>query len=374
VKPLAFRVASAAWVVTVASACASNDGSLDPGAEPVGTAASAITAADAIARAEEWVTAKLLYCQSPNNASDTIDPACPPVCMRMSNPAWDPYRSDCSGLVSWAWGLPAPGRTTSEFAPNQNDITSVIQASTLQMGDAVNTDDSASSEHHIMLFKAWTIPGQEATFIEEPGCSANPNYAHEFTSGVTLSGSSIKVAYNGITFMAIHYAGLGSSSSSSSSSGAPPPPTCQVKGVDGVCIDTSVCATMPGYVSTPGYCPGPASEQCCTPTSSASTSSSSTSSSSSASSSGSAGTTGSSSSSASSTGGTTASSSGNSGTPQGSGGAPTTSGSAGQGASGPTGTVHANSGCASSPAAPAPAGGLAVLLGLALARRKKRLI
>jgi MYXO-CTERM domain-containing protein len=354
-----------AVIVLAMSACASGDGGPDP--EPVGTAASAITAADAIARAEEWVTAKLLYCQAPNGASDTIDPACPPVCMRMSNPAWDPYRSDCSGLVSWAWGLPAPGRTTSMFAPNQSDITSVIQASALQMGDAVNTDDSASSEHHIMLFKAWTIAGQEATFIEEPGCSANPNYAHEFTSAVTLNGSSIKVAYNGISFTAIRYAALGSSSSSSS--GAPPPPTCQVKGVDGVCIDTSVCATMPGYVSTPGYCPGPASEQCCTPTSSVSTSSSSSSSTSSSSS---AGATDASSSSASSTGGATTSSSSSSGEPHGSGGAPTTNASGGHGASGTNGTVAANNGCASSPAAPAPAGGLVLLVGLVLARRKKR--
>ena len=47
--------------------------------EPVGESAAAVTAAEAISRAEEWVTAKLLYCQSPNHQSDTIDPACPPV-------------------------------------------------------------------------------------------------------------------------------------------------------------------------------------------------------------------------------------------------------------------------------------------------------
>jgi hypothetical protein len=41
-------------------------------------------------------------------------------------------------------------------------------------------------------------------------------------------------------------------------------------GVAGTCIDTSVCAAMPGYVSTPDLCPGPASEQCCTRTGDAS--------------------------------------------------------------------------------------------------------
>jgi MYXO-CTERM domain-containing protein len=186
--------------------------------EEVGTSAAAITASDAIARAEAWVTAKLLYCQSPNGASDTIDPSCPAVCMRQSNPAWDPYRSDCSGLVSWAWGLPAPGRTTAELAPNMTDITKVIDASTLAMGDAVCTDDATSNDHHVMLFKAWTVPGQEATFIEEPGCSATPDYAHEFTSAVTLSGTSITVKYNGMTFSAIRYGALTASAASSSSS------------------------------------------------------------------------------------------------------------------------------------------------------------
>ena len=317
----------------------------EPGSEDLGASASAITAAESITRAEEWVTAKLLYCQSPNGADDSIDPSCPAVCVRTSNPLWDPYRSDCSGLVSWAWGLPAPGRTTAEFAPNQADITSVISASSLQMGDAVNTDDSASNEHHIMLFKGWTVTGQTATFIEEPGCSSNPNYAHEFTSNVTLSGTSITVAYNGITFKAIRYGGLtsGGSSSSSGSSGTPPP-SCTVNGVAGTCIDTSVCATMPGYVSTPGDCPGPATEQCCTPTGSTSASSSSSTTSSSGTSSG-----GHSSSGSTGTGGT--------------------GGAAGHVASTPG--VQANSGCQASPAAPSPAGAAGLLAGVLLLRRRR---
>ncbi len=45
----------------------------------------------------------------------------------------------------------------------------------------------------------------------------------------------------------------------------PPPPSCSVKGVAGVCIDKSVCAAKGGHHSTPGYCPGPADEECCTP-------------------------------------------------------------------------------------------------------------
>src|SRR5580704_10501596 len=177
----------------------------EPAGEEVGTSAAAITAAAAIANAEEWVAAELLYCQSPNHASDTIDPACPAVCNRTDNPAWDPYRSDCSGLVSWSWGLPPPGRTTYGFAPFATDITQAIAASALAPGDAVNNSD------HVMLFKAWVTPGSEATFIEEPGCSATPDYAHEFTSSVSINGTQITVAYNGMTFTAIHFDQIGPS-------------------------------------------------------------------------------------------------------------------------------------------------------------------
>jgi len=54
----------------------------------------------------------------------------------------------------------------------------------------------------------------------------------------------------------------GGGSSTDAGSGAP---SCTVPGVGtGVCILTTACAAMAGYVSTPGYCPGPADEQCCT--------------------------------------------------------------------------------------------------------------
>ena len=201
-RPLLLRCSALAALVLAACASPERSPTGDPGAE-LGTSAAALTGADAIGRAEQWVSAQLLYCQSPNHASDAIDPACPAVCNRTDNPAWDPYRSDCSGLVSWAWGLPAPGRTTYGFAPFATDITTAIQASALAPGDAVNNSD------HVMLFKAWA--GQQATFIEEPGCSATPDYAHELTSAVTLNGTQITVAYNGMTFTAIHFAELGPS-------------------------------------------------------------------------------------------------------------------------------------------------------------------
>jgi hypothetical protein len=56
-------------------------------------------------------------------------------------------------------------------------------------------------------------------------------------------------------------------------SAAPPPPpppppmttSCTANGVDGTCLDTATCASMTGYVSTPGLCPGSSNVECCTP-------------------------------------------------------------------------------------------------------------
>ena len=42
------------------------------------------------------------------------------------------------------------------------------------------------------------------------------------------------------------------------------PCTVSATGASGVCLDTSVCASLGGHESTPGYCPGPDNIQCCT--------------------------------------------------------------------------------------------------------------
>jgi MYXO-CTERM domain-containing protein len=168
--------------------------------EAIPEALNPIARSQAIAFAEEWVAAKLQYCQSPNGQPDP-DTACSSTCVRTSNPQWDPYRSDCSGFVSWAWQLPAPGRVTSTFAPFDTTVSSVIACSDLKPGDAANRDSGG----HMVLFKEWVTPGTEAIFIEEPGCSSSQPYAHEFTSAVTCSGNDVDIAYEGTTFRAIRY-------------------------------------------------------------------------------------------------------------------------------------------------------------------------
>jgi len=186
------------------------------GAVPAGD----IARSAVIANAEEWVTAKLQYCQSANGQPDG-DSSCSATCERQSNAEWDPYRSDCSGFVSWAWQLPPPGLVTDEFAPFDTSASSTIQCTDLQPGDAANRD----AVGHIVIFKEWITPGSEAVFIEEPGCSSSTPYAHEFQSAVTCSGSTVNIAYEGTTFTAIRYTHIvddpcGGSSSGGSSGGS----------------------------------------------------------------------------------------------------------------------------------------------------------
>jgi len=201
-------VISSSLLILGAAAC-----SASPGENVASSTASAITTADAISRAEEWVGAELHYCQARQGAYDG-DSSCwawegpAHVCDRQSNAAWNAYRSDCSGFVTWSWGLPAVGDggyVTGDFAPFDSSFSHVIDGNDLQPGDAVNK----STNEHIVLFKQWITPGQSAVFMEEPGCSSPVPYAHEFSSAVSISGSSVTIDYEGSTpFVAIRFDGM----------------------------------------------------------------------------------------------------------------------------------------------------------------------
>jgi hypothetical protein len=145
----------------------------------------------------------LLCCsQSPNNKPDIL-PICSPICRRASNPSWDPYRSDCSGLVSFSYGFPAPGRITLDFAPFKTDVSFVLPggANDLRPGDAINS----VPREHIMLFHSWANAGKTAAnFLEEPTCVGKTPYARLSTTNVVINkDGTIKLASNGMTFAAI---------------------------------------------------------------------------------------------------------------------------------------------------------------------------
>src|SRR5262245_45678673 len=105
-------------LVTVAALLASSmlAGCAPSGPEDVGDAektanqGDALSGDDAVSRAMEWVYAAMPYCGAANHKYD--GQLCFTTCDRYgaaANPEWDAYRSDCSGLVSWAWGLSPVG-------------------------------------------------------------------------------------------------------------------------------------------------------------------------------------------------------------------------------------------------------------------------
>lgn len=183
-------------------ACAGTDGT-----ENTSTDGEDITGPTIVSRGMQWVNAKLHYCQAAHGAYDG-DSACwawegsSHRCDRQSNSAWNAYRSDCSGFITWSWGLPpvgSGGYVTGNFAPFETGISHTINGGSLAPGDALNK----TNNEHIILFKHWDTPGHTAVFMEEPGCSSSMPYAHEFTSHVTISGDKVYVDYEGAWFYAI---------------------------------------------------------------------------------------------------------------------------------------------------------------------------
>jgi hypothetical protein len=198
-KTLQLLAAVPCLLVFAACSAAPDDGT--------GTSEEDITGPTMISRGMEWVNAKLHYCQAAHGAYDG-DTACwawegsSHRCERQSNAAWNKYRSDCSGFVTYAWGLPpvgSGGYVTGDFAPFGSSISHTINGGELKPGDALNK----TNNEHIILFKHWDSPGHSAVFMEEPGCSSSQPYAHEFTSHVSISGDKVYVDYEGATFYAI---------------------------------------------------------------------------------------------------------------------------------------------------------------------------
>ncbi|MDI2130775.1 hypothetical protein [Yinghuangia seranimata] len=72
------------------------------------------------------------------------------------------YRTDCSGIVSMAWGLPAPGMTTVTLP----DVAHRIDKDDLQPGDILlNTAPGAAG--HTLLFAGWADAAHTQYFAYE---------------------------------------------------------------------------------------------------------------------------------------------------------------------------------------------------------------
>src|SRR3954463_16145287 len=85
-----------AIVLVAVSGCASAPDDGDPS-----TVEQDVTVADVMSRAQTWVDLQVPYCGGVNGGTDYI---CGGTCQR-PHAAWDNFRTDCSGFVSWAWQI-----------------------------------------------------------------------------------------------------------------------------------------------------------------------------------------------------------------------------------------------------------------------------
>ena len=148
--------------------------------------AQAISRDEVLARAQPWLNV-VPYCQAPNGGYDAD---CGVTCKRPPNPSIDAWRSDCSGYVSYAWGLPAPGKVVSGLVAVSHDIS----ASELKPGDAL------ASSGHIMLFVGW-VDGQSKVKIWHEGDCGQTALEKIYTVN-SISGGTISVWD---TFQAIRF-------------------------------------------------------------------------------------------------------------------------------------------------------------------------
>lgn len=107
---------------------------------------------------QSWVDAKMPYCQC--NGPDECCGNCP-YC--------GTHRCDCSGFVSYCWGLPY-GRTTWTLP----EVAYPITKDELRPGDIM-----LWVEDHVAFFIGWTDASKTYYYVtQEPGCGIYPNFAY----------------------------------------------------------------------------------------------------------------------------------------------------------------------------------------------------
>lgn len=208
--------------------------------EDVGEITAELSAADVLARARSWVNVGMPYCGGTNGGSDSI---CGGKCTRTgaaNNPEWNPYRSDCSGLVSYSWGLPAPGLDTGSMGAIANKGTGAftrVDISALQPGDALIT----TTKGHTFLFAGWVVPMKKLKLIEEYDCG---KVAREVDRDVTISGNTLKKTGDSRPYLAAHLKSM--------IAGPPPPPPPPANKAPQGYLDNASCdAGIDGWAQDP---------------------------------------------------------------------------------------------------------------------------
>ncbi len=116
-----------------------------------------ITRDEIISRAQEWANAGVPYCSG-----------VPPDC-----PYYKDYREDCSGYVSYAWGLSAPGPDTVELG--QPSVSCQILKDDLLPGDIVNNNEPGNNGH-VVIFHSWVDSGHNYYNAYEESYPAGAHY------------------------------------------------------------------------------------------------------------------------------------------------------------------------------------------------------
>lgn len=168
-----------------------------PATTPTAPPANATFSEKTLARARLWVDADMPYCGGPNGGRDVI---CGGTCSRTGTAKssdWDKYRSDCSGFVSWSWGLPPPGETTRTLAPYATKTSAVIAVDELQPGDALN------GAGHVMLFGGWADKAAgKALILQESRCGTTAS--EKIATFEVIDATTLQIS-DGRKFRAIRY-------------------------------------------------------------------------------------------------------------------------------------------------------------------------
>jgi hypothetical protein len=147
-----------------------------------GTAGGPTTPSEAYTRAQNWVAEQVPYNQNRSaNAPDS------PV---------GPYRTDCSGFVSMAWGLGSS--LTTQTLPS---VSTQISSSQLEEGDILdyNSTKDPVNGSHVVMFVGWANSQHtEYTEDEEAGGlgAVQRTIAFPYDSPMDGSGSWIPYRYN----------------------------------------------------------------------------------------------------------------------------------------------------------------------------------
>ncbi|MGW7352165.1 hypothetical protein [Streptomyces sp. Z26] len=99
----------------------------------------ALTPQEVLNRASTWLTANN-GAQVPYSQTQTWS---------------DGYRQDCSGYVSMALKLPAPGPNTVGLAGDRG-LTTPIALGNLKAGDLLIDADGSNTTRHVVIFEKWT--------------------------------------------------------------------------------------------------------------------------------------------------------------------------------------------------------------------------